>query len=251
MQGSFFIQFFGIHCRSAVVLSEQLKKELINKGHEVSRLHKAFQRKNNECGEFKTKYEDQNRKVSELMDSNNRIKSDFNYAEDENQSLKKKLKVLQDAIVSPSGDPKNSAIARLVSEFPAPLKLNMSIANSPPKQCHSSPKASCGLIGLKQRQKRSSPTGIKRSASLVDPHNLFSKKPKLTSLSQPSSDTIKISSRANLFHDGLGGSSKKEEFPSRDAGPRQSSSVKKKITKTIMPDRKQQTINKLFNFETP
>ena len=186
------------------------------------------------------------------MDSNNRLKSDFDHAEDENQRLKKKLEVLQEAIVSPSGDPKNSAIARLVSEFPAPLKLNMSIVNSPPKQCHSSPKAFSGLIGLKQRQKRSSPTGFKRSASLVDPQNLFSKKPKLTSLSQPSSNTIKVSSRASLFHDGLGGRSKKEEFPSREDGPRHSStSVKKKITKTVMPDRNLQTINKYFNFETP
>ena len=238
-----------------MVLSAQLKKELINKGSEVSRLHKAYQRKVNECGEFKTKYEEQNRKVSELMDSNNRLKSDFDHAEDENQSLKKKLEVLQDAIVSPSGDPKNSAIARLVSEFPAPpLKLNMSIVNSPPnKQCHSSPKASCGLIGLKQRQKRSSPTDIKRSASLVDPQNLFSKKPKLTSLSQPTSDnTIKISSKASLFHDGLGGRSKEEAFPSRDGPRHNSSSVKKKVTKTtIRPDRKLQTINKFFNFETP
>merc|ERR1712183_288385 len=172
-----------------------------------------------------------------MGDSNNRLKSDFDYVEDENRSLKKKLEVLQDAIVSPSGDPKNSAIARLVGEFPAPLKLNMSVVNSPPKQCHSSPKVSCGLIGLKQHQKRSSPTGFKRSASLVDPQNLFSKKPKLTSLSQPSSDTLKVSSRASLFHDGLGGRSKKEDFPSREDGPRHSStSVKKKITKTIMPD---------------
>ena len=46
-------------------VAEQLKKELTNKGTEVSRLHKALQRKANECGEYKTKFEENNIKVTE------------------------------------------------------------------------------------------------------------------------------------------------------------------------------------------
>ena len=52
----------------------------------------------------------------------------MDHIEEENNDLRTKLNKLQEAIVSPSGDAKSSAIARLVSENPAPKFQE----NSPP-----------------------------------------------------------------------------------------------------------------------
>jgi len=99
----------------------------------------------------------------------------MDHIEQENNDLRTKLNKLQEAIVSPSGDAKSSAIARLVSENPAPRFLE----NSPP-----TPKTaikSCGIVGL-QRKPRSPcknlSNNMKRTLSNqeTEPISLFSKK---------------------------------------------------------------------------
>ena len=49
----------------------------------------------------------------------------------ENGKLQDKLRVMQESISSPSGDPRNSAIARLLYESPAPMLRISNLADSP------------------------------------------------------------------------------------------------------------------------
>ena len=61
------------------------------------------------------------------------LKSDVKHLEDELEQTKSKMLRLQEAIVSPSGDVKSSAINRLIFEHPAPMNLTM-LEESPPTQ---------------------------------------------------------------------------------------------------------------------
>merc|ERR1712193_515215 len=133
---------YSDNARQLCEVAEQLKKELINKGSEVKQLAKCLQQKTNECIALKSKKDENIIKVAELTGLNNKLRNDMDHIGDENNDLRVKLNKLQEAIVSPSGDAKSSAIARLVSENPAPKFLE----NSPP-----TPKTtikSCGIVGL-------------------------------------------------------------------------------------------------------
>ena len=241
MSGKSYLKSLFFQCS---LIAEQLKKQLESKSLENSKLIKGLRSKMNECTDLKSKLDESNAKRNVLTITNNQLKSDLEHTEEENEALKKKLELLQEAITSPSGDPKSSALVRLVSEHPTPLKLNMTITNSPP-----TPKAATkvnSLIGLKKDR---SPT-FKRSASTTE--SLFSKKPKLsTPLSQPSQST----SSRSMFYDGFGGHSKKEEEPSvflPRMKPLGGTKNRKPLkTNNATSDRKLNTLNKYFNFDTP
>jgi len=117
---------YSDNARQLCEVAEQLKKELINKGSEVKQLAKCLQQKTNECSAVKLKKDDNIVKVNELTLANNKLRSDMDHIEEENADLRTKLKKLQEAITSPSGDAKSSAIARLVCENPAPRFLENS-----------------------------------------------------------------------------------------------------------------------------
>ena len=62
----------------------------------------------------------ENQSLKEKFDRNN---CENEILKKENSSLSKKIRSLEEAIVSPSGDAKNSAIQRLIRESPAPESL--------------------------------------------------------------------------------------------------------------------------------
>ena len=247
---------YSDNARQLCEVAEQLKKELINKGSDVKQLAKSLQQKTNECITLKSKKDENVVKVNELTLANKKLTEDMDHIEEENNDLRTKLSKLQEAIASPSGDAKSSAIARFISENPAPN--NSILGNSPP-----TPKTtvkSCGIVGLnrKNAQERSPckniSNSLKRSMSSQlaseQATSLFSKKNKV-SYSQPQPDT---------FYNGLGGHSKDDAFPSaRPTGSNLTGStsaaykVSKKPKGVSRPkvDQKMKTINKYFNFDTP
>jgi len=242
---------YSENARQLCEVAEQLKKELVNKGSEVKQLAKALQQKTNECCMLKSKRDENAVKVHELGLANKKLRVDMDHVEEENSDLRTKLKKLEEAIVSPSGDAKSSAIARFISENPAPQFLG----HSPP-----TPKTavkSCGIVGLDKRPRspcKNVTNNLKRSISSQDqkePVSLFSKKMKPSS-SQPEG-------RKDFFYNGLGGHSKADEFPSKSSQLNQSSKTftlskrPKGVSRptAAKPDDKMKTINKYFNFDTP
>ena len=121
---------YSDNARQLCEVAEQLKKELINKGSDVKQLAKSLQQKTNECITLKSKKDENVVKVNELTLANKKLKEDMDHIEEENNDLRTKLNKLQEAIASPSGDAKSSAIARFISENPAPN--NSILGNSPP-----------------------------------------------------------------------------------------------------------------------
>ena len=61
---------------------------------------------------------------------NEKLSSDLQHNEDEVQLLNVKIRSLQDALSSPSGDAKSSAINRLLTEDPAPLNISFQTDNA-------------------------------------------------------------------------------------------------------------------------
>ncbi len=244
---------YSDNARQLCEVSEVLKKELQNKGLEVKQLYKSLQQKTNELNQMKAQKDENVVKVNQLAIDNNRLRADMTHMEEENNDLRSKLNKLQEALVSPSNDPKSSAIARLVRENPAPLYLEQ----SPPTPKLA--KKSCGIVGLNQRSPcKNIGNSLKRSLSTRDessdvPTSLFSKKLKSSSLSQPTT-----SAKKDYFYDGLGGHSKADIFPTSQAKPSSSFVLSKKpkgVSKQpkVNPNqsRKMDTINKYFNFDTP
>jgi len=230
---------YSDNARQLCEVAEQLKKELINKGSEVKQLAKCLQQKTNECSSLKLKKDDNVIKVKELILANGKLRNDMAHIEEENDDLRTKLNKLQEAMVSPSGDAKSSAIARLVGENPAPRFLE----NSPP-----TPKTtikSCGIVGLQPKSRspyKNVTNNVKRTISNQesDPISLFSKKPKFSSQPQP-----------ETFYNGLGGHSKADGFPSARSEIGYTLSKKPKGVAKPKVDQKMKTINKYFNFDTP
>jgi len=245
---------YSENARQLCEVAEQLKKELVNKGSEVKQLAKALQQQTNQCSLMKSKKDENAARVHELSLANNKLRKDMEHIEEENNDLRTKLNKLQEAIVSPSGDAKSSAIARLVSENPAPQFLG----HSPP-----TPKVtvkSCGIVGLKKFvQPLRSPcknvtNDLKRSLSVQEglhPVSLFSKKAKTSaSASQPEV-------RRDMFYNGLGGHSKSDEFPVKS----QMSQVKNTFTlskkpkgvsrPTVKPSKHMKTMDQFFTLDTP
>lgn len=223
-------------------LAETLKKQLGDKRSEMHALHKALARKGNECGALKTKVAEEQGRVRELMEANNRLTADMEHAEEEKENLHVKLQSLQEAMTSPSGDPRTSALQRLIAETPAPAYVlnNRKSAGQDDLSPFLTTK-SCSLVGLKQSQEPSA-SAVKRTNT--------------TSASQPSSMFKKARPETGEMHyNGLGGHSKKDMFPD----PNRVKVVGKKPKGVSRPGcvssqretKKLQTINKYFNFDTP
>jgi len=242
---------YSDNARQLCEVAEQLKKELINKGSEVKQLAKCLQQKTNENSSLKSKKDENVIKVNELTLANKKLREDLDHVEEENNDLRAKLNKLQEAIASPSGDAKSSAISRLISENPAPNLLGMA---SPP-----TPKAtvkSCGIVGLNRKVQDRSPcknisNNLKRSMSSQsanEPMSLFSKKSKVSSQPEPK---ILSQPQPDMFYNGLGGHSKDDEFPRSSNGTGFKLSKKPKGVSRPKVDQKMKTINKYFNFDTP
>ena len=258
---------YSENSRQLCQVIEAMKKQMTDMRTDLHKTQKMLQRKNNEVGDFKSKFQDAQVKVSNYTAANAKLVTDKEHLEDEIESLKTKLASLQEAMTSPSGDPRSSALSRLISENPAPLNMTY-LSQSPTKTPSISPMLAtktCSIVGLNKRSpcKNMSNT-LKRAASAADPapamKNSLFKRSKYESGSVSSQPTpVKNSEQ---FYNGLGGHSKVDEFPTPlnkatfsikkpKPIPRSSSTAASK-SKVVKPaDKKMQTINKYFNFDTP
>ncbi|EFX61951.1 hypothetical protein DAPPUDRAFT_337759 [Daphnia pulex] len=105
---------------------------------------------------------------SSLADKENKIYTA------EKAKVKEKLKPLTESISSPSGDPRNSALSRLINESPAPTNLRMSnlLMTTP-----SSP--STPLVPLRMK-----PSNVPSSRLMLSSRNISSMQPKISNPEQ-------------------------------------------------------------------
>ena len=60
-----------------------------------------------------------------LESENERLSNDLKHNEEELEDLRARLRCMKDAITSPSGDPRSSALNRLITEYPAPNDISI------------------------------------------------------------------------------------------------------------------------------
>lgn len=181
------------------------------------------------------------------------LENDLKHNEEEINILRSKVSSLQDALTSPSGDPRSSALNRLLTEHPAPQDVSYSEVKSKdqdipkPTFRKNIPKASDVLSPFGMRTKECGIVGLKKTKSMSESQKHFSRSPckektnnphrnshiNTKTLSQPSTslsqssipqgilkksrfDDLKSPSPiapAHMFYDGLGGHSKLDQFP--------------------------------------
>lgn len=175
----------------------------------------------------------------------------------ENTKLQEKLKMLTESISSPSGDPRNSAITRLLQESPAPSHLKMSNI-----MCTTPATPLTPLFAPLKLKTKAGPSQLLSSQALA------SIRPKLSNPEQEESDfsnsqqrnkgkevrkveelalepdSIKFKrmkydatpSSSGFFYDGFGGHSKPDIFPKGSSGssrPGKSDITSKKPQKPV------------------
>jgi len=240
-----------------------LKKEMKAQGEDRFALKAEARAKARAVTDLKEKLVVLSRQVQELSNENRTLASDLRHAEDERGALKKKVSTLQDAINSPSGDPRGSVINRMVTEFPAPMQCIESDSEDEGKLDTGSPflkTKSCGIVGLNKRKATPcqdstnySQMNIMKKArvgvsSLSKDDNLNA------ACSQSSSSAAEAKSREK-YYDGFGGHSKLDVFPSGSNGggfklarkPKGVSKPKALSQRTTSA----KAIDKYFNFDTP
>ena len=178
----------------------------------------------------------------------------------ENAKLQEKLKMLTESISSPSGDPRNSAISRLLHESPAPSHLKMSniMCTTPatpltPLFAPLKLKSKAGPSQLLSSQalasirpKLSNPEQEESSGSDFGSSQQRSKSKEVRKVDELAlePDTLKfkrmkydaISSSSGFFYDGFGGHSKPDIFPKGASGssrPGKGENTSKKAQKPV------------------
>jgi hypothetical protein len=171
--------------------------------------------------------------------------------------------VLKSKITSPSGDPRSSAIARLIYENPAPLNMTL-FQNEPARKKSMSPPPprsstkTCSIVGLK-RSPCKNVSNLKRAVSSQESSAVYNSLFKRSKFQEPQSLSQPIAAKKpEHFFDGMGGHSRADYFPTSSASSRGSFSVSKKSkpssqnkTSSATDQKKLQTINKYFTFDTP
>lgn len=109
--------------RSLATFCSILKKELAKCDGDKRRYRDEANSLKNRIKEVRTALKSSDMERSTLQIGNTQLLEDRESLEREVTSLKKKIEALQSAIISPSGDLKNSAIHRLIAESPAPMDL--------------------------------------------------------------------------------------------------------------------------------
>ena len=147
----------------------------------------------------------------------------------ENAKLQDKLKALQDSIASPSGDPRNSALSRLLHESPAPSHLRMSNLN----MSYSAASPSTPALFIHREEKKAKVNALHLNMSNLRPQ-LSNPQEEEENTAQPKKETRKIDSLAierepgtlkfkrkkfdsnpssGYYYDGFGGHSKPDIYP--------------------------------------
>ncbi|CAL4133444.1 unnamed protein product, partial [Meganyctiphanes norvegica] len=109
--------------RSLATFCSILKKELAKCDGDKRRYRDEASSLKNRIKEVRTALQGSDMERSTLQVVNKQLTEDRESLEKEVSSMKRKIEALQSAIISPSGDIKNSAIHRLIAESPAPMEL--------------------------------------------------------------------------------------------------------------------------------
>jgi len=216
-----------------------LRKELDAKGKETSQYRKEASSRQSKLIEARASLEMVKQNNESLTADKARLADDNRHLEDEVATLKAKVASLQDAISSPSGDPKQSVINRLISESPAPRLLSRDVEDhgqtppppdnkKRPRPTLDSPEVGGGLAAILDLKKSKSMhqfnEPFKDSTNNANRFQQLSQQSKKTSLllkdapkfrdlgagNSPSGTTT----RTDLGYDGFGGRCRQEtDFP--------------------------------------
>ena len=188
-----------------------------------------------------------------LESDNERLSNDMKHNEEEMEELRARLRCMTDAITSPSGDPRSSALNRLITEYPAPKDMSIrrkfpsGNAEDPSQTAKTNPETAdilspfeiktkqCGIVGLTKTKSinetrnrfNASPCKDKTNARSIDSNSTFTQsssqpnmniKPSLTQgvFKRSKIDDLKSPSPiapSHMFYDGFGGHSKLDSFP--------------------------------------
>lgn len=261
---------FSKTARELSILIVALKKELNAQKEDRQQCQAALRSKAAKISELKVALVQKSRDLNELQQVNRTLTSDLKHAEEEKDNLKSKVNWLQDAIDSPSGDVRQSALNRMITENPAPYFPGLDTDDEPGENVSKSPflkTKSCSIVGLNKRKLPSSslpqPSPCKESTNIS--HFNIMKKSRLAScsLSQqqgpfPKGPIVSKNKSGDKFYDGLGGHSKPDVFPQKVRGSssglgagKKPKGVAKKPKVTTADMKKNDTIQKYFNFDTP
>ena len=261
---------YSRNAREMATINVALKKEMEASRCDKRALKEALASEKRLNQDLKRQLKANSINECKLSGENANLRSDLNHAEEEIDELKTKIRSLQEAIDSPSGDPRKSVINRLLTDFP---KFNedeedqrgdddtvMIVDNNDLDGHEEDMFAECsqtsGLVSLKGKDKGHDDKENENSSSSSSTLSQFSimKKSRTDSLVKNPS----VNKYPEQFYNGFGGHSKNDEFP--DPLRRKTASIvsikknpsKSKQKKVSNADvAKMKTIQKYFNFETP
>ena len=199
-----------------------LKEQLAKNQKELKQTRQESSHKSNKITELRQQVTMLTQHNRGLEFDNEKLKNDLQHNEDEVQHLTVKIRSLQDSLASPSGDPKLSAINRLLTENPAPQDISFQTnsgkgnAITPLKLIEKNPPTTkeilspfeiktkqCGIVGLTKTKSLTGYTNQDNRSPCKDDTNLLKAKMspvrKMTS-SQPSMNIFKpLSQGTNIY----------------------------------------------------
>jgi len=120
---------FSKTAKESSIIIVTLKDQLSKNQKELKQTRQESSHKSNKINELRQQVTMLTQHNRSLEVDNEKLSSDLQHNEDEVQLLNVKIKSLQDALSSPSGDAKSSAINRLLTENPAPLNISFQTDN--------------------------------------------------------------------------------------------------------------------------
>nr|CAH0098072.1 unnamed protein product [Daphnia galeata] len=237
------LEQYGDHSETAKSLSTQcviLSRELNSKVQLKQKAEEDLRKCRRLLSTFRVELQQTKKELKEKEEQSSLAEEDIKRYTTENAKLQEKLKALTESISSPSGDPRTSALSRLLNESPAPTNLRMSnLLMATP----SSPSTPLPL--------RMKPSNVPSSRLMLSSQNISSMQPKLSNPEQEEpttstqrkearkassssmpvdSESLKfkrmkvdpVPSTSGYFYDGFGGHAKPEIYP-KGAGSSSSS----------------------------
>ncbi|KAK3879756.1 hypothetical protein Pcinc_015700 [Petrolisthes cinctipes] len=208
-----------------------LKKELNKTIDDKKKLRDEVSLMRRKVKESRQNYDTVAKKLSTVEQINTNLNDDIKALERENTSAKKKVIALQEAVISPSGDVKNSALHRLIAESPAPAQLKRSqredcftvtpevvrkMARTAEVEVDSDEDKLCiDLPSESKNQLNRRPLGDtsnKEVLSSSDHHNIFAKQ-RIRKRTNIGCSFQSSSNDNQVGYDGFGGHHKVEVFP--------------------------------------
>ncbi|KAK7072443.1 hypothetical protein SK128_027439 [Halocaridina rubra] len=119
----------GDSARSLATFCSFLKREMSKAVDDKKRIRNLNLTLKSDMKDLQSSYNTVSEKLDTYEQVNKQLQDDILSLELDNQSLRKKIGRLEEAIASPSGNVKNSALHRLIAESPAPEKLKRPLSS--------------------------------------------------------------------------------------------------------------------------